>query len=177
LRNLKISKRSNLPEVVDSKYEQFLRGLRLISVSLKSCSASVDRTGLFKLMNKKDGPTRIFRHAYKTTQIGTNFFEAAGAFIVNVQESEPDRPALHVECEFEAHLHGPEPISKAYVERFVDSEFGLILVPYARQFVSATTAQMSIPPLVIPLSVGDDPPKNKGVVRSKKAEKSHAKAR
>jgi preprotein translocase subunit SecB len=129
-------------------------------------------------MNKKDGPMRIFRHSYKSTQVGTNFFEASGAFVVSVQESEVSRPVLHVECEFEAHLHGPEPISKASVERFVDSEFALILVPYARQFVSATTAQMSVPPLVIPLSVGDDPPKNRGiVVRSKKAAKSHAKAR
>ena len=56
-------------------------------------------------------------------------------------------------------------------------KFRLILIPYARQFVSATTAQMSIPPLVIPLSVGDNPPKNRGaVVRSKKTAKSHAKA-
>ena len=121
---------------------------------------------------------RIFRHAYKSTQIGLDFFDASGAFIVSIQESEQTRPVLHVECEFEAHLHGPEPISKASVERFVDSEFGLILVPYARQFVSATTAQMSIPPLVIPLSVGDETsPKNRGVVRSKKVAKSHAKAR
>jgi hypothetical protein len=167
-----------LPEAVDSKYEQFLRGLRLVSVSLRSCSASVDRTGLFKLLNKKDGPVRIFRHSYKSTQVGTNFFEACGAFTVNVQESEVSNPVLRVECEFEAHLHGPEPISKVSVDRFVDSEFALILVPYARQFISATTAQMSIPPLVIPLSVGDDPPKNRAVaVRSKKVAKSHAKAR
>lgn len=128
-------------------------------------------------MDKKDGPTRIFRHSFKSTQLGSNFFEASGAFVVKLQESDDSDPVLHVECEFEAHLHGPEPISKASVERFVDSEFRLILIPYARQFVSATTAQMSIPPLVIPLSVGDNPPKNRGaVVRSKKTAKSHAKA-
>ena len=56
---------------------------------------------------------RIFRHAYKSTRIGTNFFEASGAFIVSVQESEQDPcPVLHVECEFEAHLRR----SRTYIE-------------------------------------------------------------
>lgn len=164
-----------MPEV-DSKYEQFLRGLRLISIGLKSCSASLDRTGLFRLMDKKDDPIRIFRHSYGITQLGSDFFEASGAFVVKVRESEQSDPVLNVECEFVAHLHGPEPISKASVERFVDSEFRLILIPYARQFVSTTTAQMSIPPLVIPLSIGE-PPKKERAVRSRRTAKSHAKAR
>ncbi len=158
----------------NSKYEQFLGGLRLISIGLKSCSASLDRQALFKLLDDKNGPMRIFRDSYKTTHLGTNFFEASGAFVVRVQESPESRPAVLVECEFEAHLHGPEPISKESVERFVDSDFRLLLVPYARQFVSATTAQMSIPPLMIPLSVGSS---KESIVRTKRPRKTHAKDR
>ncbi len=162
-----------MPEV-DSKYDQFLRGLRIISIGLKSCSASIDRQALLRLMDSKDGPMRIFRDSYKTTLVGTNFFEASGAFMVRVQESPESKPAVLVECEFEAHLHGPEPISKASVERFVKSDFRLLLIPYARQFVSATTAQMSIPPLIIPLSVGSS---KESIVSTKKPKKTHAKAR
>jgi hypothetical protein len=164
-----------LPEA-DSKYEDFLRGLRLISVALKNCSASIDRTALFAAMEKKDGPIRSFRHSYKSTDIGKNFFEAAGLFVVSLQKVDESIPVLQVQCEFEAHLHGPEPVSKAHVERFVDSEFQLILVPYARQFISSTTAQMSIPPLVIPLSIGE-PAKNATAAHAKKAVKRHAKTR
>ena len=64
------------------------------------------------------------------------------------------------------------------MERFVDSEFRLILVPYARQFVSSTTAQMGIPPLVIPLSIASSSKRsNKEKIPTKKTAKSHAKAR
>lgn len=160
----------------DSNYEQFLSGLRLISIGLKSCSASLDREGLFKLFDRKDGPPRTFRDSYKVTLMGEGFFEASGTFMVKVQELTEVKPVLLVECEFEAHLHGPAPISKACVERFVDSEFRLILIPYARQFVTATTAQMSIPPLVIPLSIGSSP-KSGAASRTKRPKKAHAKAR
>lgn len=160
----------------DSNYEQFLRGLRLISLGLKSCSATLDREGLYKLLDEKDGPSRVFRDKYKITQIGLDFFEASGAFTVRVQESENSKPVVLVECEFEAHLHGTKPISKACVEQFVQLEFRLILIPFARQFVSATTAQMSIPPLIIPLSIGSRS-KNSSTARPKKSAKDHAKTR
>lgn len=158
----------------DSKYDEFIGGLRLISIGLKSCSASVDSHGLFKLLDERTGPMRIFRDSYKVMHVGRNFFEASGTFMVRVQESPESRPVVLVECEFEAHLHGPEPISKASVERFVDSEFRLLVVPYARQFVSAMSAQMSIPPLIIPLSVGSS---KESTIRTKKPKKVNAKAR
>jgi Preprotein translocase subunit SecB len=170
-----LDRESNLPEG-DNDYEQFLGGLSLISVGLKSCSATLDREDLFKLLDGKEVPMRTFNDSYKITQIGANVFEASGAFRAHVQESPQSKPVVVVECEFEAHLHGADPISKACVERFVNSEFRLILIPFARQFVSATTAQMSIPPLVIPLSVGSRR-KNSITPRPKKAPKDHAKAR
>jgi hypothetical protein len=160
----------------ESKYEQFLRGLHIVSIGLKSCHATLDRDGLFTLMDGKDGPMRVFKDTYKTTRVGSNFFEASGAFIVTVQESQTSQPVLSVECEFEAHLHGLEPIAKANVDRFVSTEFRLILVPFARQFVSSTTAQMSIPPLVIPLSIGPAP-KSNIMARPKRTSRKHAKAR
>jgi hypothetical protein len=136
----------------DSGYEEFLRGVELVSVGLRSCSAHLDRAGLSRLWSSEKRPPRSFSDTYRPTEIGSNYFEAAGLFVVKVQESPSVAPVLSVECEFEAHLHGVEPISKVFVERFVKSEFRLILVPYARQFVSSITAGMSIPPLVIPLS-------------------------
>lgn len=163
--------------VDDKNYEQFLRGLRLISVGLKGCSATLERESLYRLLDSNDGPLRTFDDSYKATKIGSSFFEGSGAFTVHVKESANSKPVVVVECEFEAHLHGAEPISKACVERFVDSEFRLILIPFARQFISATTAQMSIPPLVIPLSVGSRSKHSSAARVKKKTAKDHGKTR
>lgn len=160
----------------NNNYEQFLRGLSLVWLGLKSCSAALNREELYKLFDEKGGPNRIFKDSYKITQFGGNFFEACGAFTVRVQESDDSKPVVSVECEFEAHLHGKEPISRACVERFVEQDFRLILIPFARQLVSSTTAQMSIPPLVIPLSVGAAT-KSTVVSRRKTSARPHAKTR
>jgi hypothetical protein len=161
----------------DGSYEQFLRGIDLVSVGLKGCSAFLDRSGLHSLYSETKRPLRSFKGAYKVTQMGEGFFEASGLFIVTVRESPDAKPVLSVECEFEAHLHGIEPIAKGFVERFVNSEFQLILVPYARQFVSSTTAQMSIPPLIIPLSTASSDNSASKIVRPKKPKRVHAKSR
>lgn len=136
----------------DGKYEEFVRGLELIAVGLKRCSASLDRSAWYRAITPPKKPLRSFNGAYKVTEWGPGFFEASGEFVVTVKESSSAPPALAVECEFEAHFHGVLPIPKALVERFVSSEFQLILIPYARQFVSSVTAAMSIPPLILPLS-------------------------
>ena len=138
----------------NDKYEHFIKGLELIAIGLKGCSASLDRPGLSNLHSEKKTPVRIFKHAYRVTDLGAGYFEASGRFSATVSESPDSDAKLSLECEFEAHLHAAEPISKESVNRFVNSEFQLVLIPYARQFFSSITAQMSIPPLVLPLSTG-----------------------
>ena len=161
----------SLPES-DGQYDMFLKGLDLISVGLRKCSASLDRAGLSELWEKQKAQ-RGFEDTYRVTRIGDGFFEAAGSFVVTVRETPKSNPVTIVECEFEAHLHG-EVLSQAFIERFVLSEFQLILVPYARQFVSSITAQMSIPPLVIPLSISSS---QKSATTPKKRKVPHAKTR
>jgi preprotein translocase subunit SecB len=136
----------------DVKYEDFIEGLTLVNIGLKSCAATLDRVGLYELYSDKKEPKRLFQGSYRVTKLAEAFFEAAGSFVVAFSEARESEPPLSVECEFEAHIHGIEPLSKVFVERFVASEFQLILVPYVRQFVSALTAQMCIPPVVLPLS-------------------------
>jgi preprotein translocase subunit SecB len=166
------SRAASLAESND-KYEEFLKGLSLISVGLKQSSASLNRSGLYEIWDAKKAPLRDFNETYKITKMGTNFFESSGLFVATVRESRTASPVVAVECEFEAHLHGTEPIQKILVQRFVDSAFQLILIPYARQFVSSVTAQMSIPPLVIPLSIGSRKKLESG---AKKTKEGRAKA-
>jgi preprotein translocase subunit SecB len=161
----------------DGRYEQFLRGLSLIWVGLRGCSSSLDRAGLFKLFLEKKSPARTFEGTYNVTEVGTAHFEGSGSFIVTIRETLNADPVLSVECVFEAHFHGTKPLPQEFVERFVNSEFQLILVPYARQFVSSITAQMSIPPLVLPLSTGSFKGRVPKKVGTRRGTKPHAKAR
>ncbi|HTB10192.1 MAG TPA: hypothetical protein VK752_01405 [Bryobacteraceae bacterium] len=160
----------------DHKYEKFLEGLTLVNVGMKACSAFLDRDSFYELFSeKKGGPTRAFKDTYKIAKLGQNFFEAVGHFVVTVTEELNGKPTLSVECEFEAHIHGTAPIPKPFAERFVKSEFQLILVPYARQLVASLTAQMSIPPLVIPLSTKFSKESNREAAANKKLAKRHVK--
>jgi preprotein translocase subunit SecB len=164
-----------LPEN-DHKYEEFLEGLNLVHMGLKSCAASLEREGFYELFSeKKEGPRRTISDTYKVTKLGKNFFEASGRVVVTVTGSRDAKPVISVECEFEAHIHGAAPIPKDFAERFVNSEFQLILVPYARQFVSSLTAQMSIPPLILPLSTKFSKESGRGAAGGKKPAKRHVK--
>jgi hypothetical protein len=170
-------KATNVSQESDGKYEQFLRSLRLIWVGLKSCSSSLDRDALYRLSSEKKKPIRTFEGTYKVNQVGTGYFEASGLFLVTVRESPEADPVVSVTCEFEAHLHAAKPLHRPFIERFASSEFHLILVPYARQFVSATTAQMNIPPLFIPLSTVSSPGENAAGSKRITRDQTHAKAR
>lgn len=144
-----MKKRSSRPASRDNEYGQFLQSLTLIGLALKSCSASVDRTSYAKLREKGNRPARTIKEKYTLTDTGANFFEAEGQFDVVI--SGDKLTALHLECIFETHFHFEPPLKKECAQRFTDTELRLVLLPYARQFVSSVTAQMQIP-LLIPLA-------------------------
>ena len=133
-------------------YEAFLENVGLINIGLKSCTVSLDRTGLFNAMALKEKARRVVNDKYRVTETGKGFFELAGSFSVTISKSGEAPPPLSIECEFEARFHAKSPVTNAFVERFAASDFQIVIVPYARQFIWSITAQMSIPPVVIPLS-------------------------
>jgi preprotein translocase subunit SecB len=134
----------------DSEYTKFLNSLALIGLALKSSSASVDRKKYWELNQKKNRSSRKFNEQYRISRIEDDFFESQGVFefIVGAQDS----VALRVESTFEVHIHAAKPISREMVERFTNAELRLILLPYARHFLTNITAQMQIPPIVLPLA-------------------------
>jgi hypothetical protein len=135
----------------NAEYEEFLRDAVLMFVALGRCSASIERNRFWDLYTK-ERITRTLKDGYGVGEVGLDYFEGVGKFAVRLQET-PESPAVvSIDCEFIAHLHAPEPISKRFVERFVKSELQLVLIPFARQFVASTTAIMGIPPLTLPLS-------------------------
>jgi preprotein translocase subunit SecB len=138
---------------LDSAYAAFIRELDLVAVGLKSCSSQIDRVSFFKLGRGPKKSLKVFTQDYQLGTVGKNYFDAEGRFSVAITEAEKSKPALLIEFTYLAHVHCPEPVPKAMAERFCKSELRLVLVPYARQFVSTLTGQMSIPPVVLPLTV------------------------
>lgn len=135
----------------DTGYEAFLRGLDLIVVELNSCASAIDRVAMREVSQAKS-PARLLSENYKTKVVHSKFFDAVGEFEATISATKDSTPAVSIRCEFEAHFHTDENASKAHIERFVRSEFQFVVLPYARQFISATTAQMGIRPVTIPLS-------------------------
>ena len=132
----------------EKEYEAFVQGLRVIGIALASCVCNLDREAYYELKDQANS----FSHEYELTEAGKDYFDATGRFSVTVAESTGRTPALSVKCIFQTHFHGQEPILRQHAERFTNSELKLILVPYARQFVTSITSQMSIGPVILPLT-------------------------
>ena len=141
----------------ENGYAAFLIDLNLIYVGLKQCSAKLERSEYRSLMSPKTStaqpPFKTIDSSYEITRMGKGYFEAGGSISVSVQESEDTSSALFVSCSFEAHFHSKGLPAKGHIERFVNNEFELVMAPYARQFISMITSQMTIPPIFLPLAV------------------------
>lgn len=137
----------------DSDYEAFIRNLQLIALGLNSCSSHLDRTAFFEALRKETKLRRRFTEDYRVSGCGEKYFDCEGKFSVTIseQDSKATKPLLTIECVFEVHMHGDPPVDKRFAERFATSELRFLLLPFARQFVSNTTANMHIPPVVLPL--------------------------
>ena len=133
----------------DSEYSEFLSGLKLIGLGLKSSAATLDRQKFWKLTQEQEKSRRRVSETYKVTGVGEKFFEAEVRYEVCLGEA--DAVGLRISCTFEVHMHARPPIDKAMVERFSNSDLRFILLPYARHFISDMTGEMQIPPVVLPL--------------------------
>jgi hypothetical protein len=141
------------------KYEEFIKGVRLINLGMEHCFSMLERRRYMDIKHEDRTPT--LAATYKLQGLGKDFFDAIAAFKLSVDkpvdaengDSDEELAPLVIECTFEAHFHFKGPKSKALTEKFVDSELRLIMWPYFRQFVTDTTGRMTIAPLVVPLAI------------------------
>lgn len=136
----------------DAAYDKFIKGLNLAGIGLKSSLSRIDRDAFFGVISKKGKKAfLIFTQEYSLTNMDDDSFDSEGSFRLTVAESEKADPALVIECVFEAHMHSKNS-DRVFAERFSQSEMRFILVPFARQLVAGVTAQMAIPPVIVPLT-------------------------
>lgn len=159
------AKQLNKPST--EEYGKFLESLRLISVALKKCSARLDRQAHWQANRKGKTPAKHLAEKYGVSAIGENYFDLEGTFEVLISDADAKTEALSLQCTFEVHIHSDPPIQKSFVERFAQAELRLLLLPYARHFVTNITGQMDIRPVVIPLAIGQDQKDHKELRRVK----------
>lgn len=134
-----------------------MQRLEIVTLGLKSSSVVVDRHALFQAVKAGKKLTRKLNGVYRVSDCGPKYFDCEGRFVLTMADLETPQqsPALTIECAFDVHMHGKAPIQRQLADRFAQSELRLILAPYVRYFVSDMTAQMSIPPVLIPLTMAE----------------------
>jgi preprotein translocase subunit SecB len=148
-----VPRKKNLPSKPDGQYSSFLRGIKLVALGMEGCSATLNR-GLFWDLDEKKLISRRITADYQLLTVEKNFFNVSAKFKLSVEDKQGTSTALLIECEYTVHFHSAgSAIAKEFAQRFTDSELRLIVWPYFRQFANDITSRMTIPPIVIPLSV------------------------
>jgi preprotein translocase subunit SecB len=120
---------------------------------LEGCRTTLNRDQFWELDDKKQGVRRISAD-YQLLEVRKSFFNVSAKFKMSVEDKQGTSTALLIECEYGAHFHYAESAdAKEFAQRFTESELRLIVWPYFRQFVNDVTGRMTIPPILVPLSV------------------------
>lgn len=134
-------------------YGQFLEGLEPVIVGLDRSTFSLDR-GLYWSAPKD--ATRVLASKYELRTATDDYFDVIASYRVAIewQDDTSLKVAVEIECVFSGHFHVTSPLNWDHAKTFAEDESWLVFWPYFRQFVSDTTARMSIPPIVVPMALG-----------------------
>ena len=127
-----------------------------MALGMDSCSARLDRYPYYALL-EKDGQVRRISAEYEVARSSKDHFDAKAIFRLQVTDKSGNDSPLSIECSFRAHFHvrGGH-VNEGLAKRFVETGFRVVVWPYFRQFVTDTTARMTIQPIVIPFSSSED---------------------
>jgi len=131
----------------EKAYESFVGSVDVLAIWLKSCSSEISRAAFFEIENGLN----VFKQSYRVLEVLQDHFEAEGKFELTIAASEGTDSVVKLQFSFVADIHSDQEISKDHADRFAHSELRLVLMPFARQFVSTITSQMAIPPVLLPL--------------------------
>jgi hypothetical protein len=138
----------------DKKYEDFLKGLELVNLGLIRSSSEFNLQEYRRIYREKEHKVRRLISAnYELERFEKLFFESSARFSLAMEDEQSNVKIVQIEAVFLGHFHGKPLMEKGLVERFTNSELRLAVWPYFRQFVHDQSARMSIPPILIPLSL------------------------
>ena len=137
------------------EYGEFLETLEPVTLGLDQCSCDLKRSVYWSRSEAKR--RRLLSSKYTVSNVGSGFFDIEAALSLSLQLNHDDGAIMHalqIDCVFRGHFHTNGPANEDHAKKFASEEAWLLFWPFFRQFVSDTTARMSIPPVVIPLALG-----------------------
>jgi hypothetical protein len=139
-----ITKRS-----VDS-YTDFLKSINVVFIAMTECEAKIDRAKYFKTeeMLSAKTETGLTKSHHKN---GFDIWATITVRTIPAKDRKQDG-SIKITASFLAHLHAKKAASKENIDRFVDSDFRILIWPYFREFVTSTSARMHIPHITLPIT-------------------------
>jgi preprotein translocase subunit SecB len=133
------------------KYREFLKSLHVGSIALSDCTAQIDRTRYF------DTEEELMLVAKtKAINIKKDAFDVEATIAVRSHEVGKKDGSLKIDATYLLHFHGKAPVQSTHIKRFVDGDVRLVIWPYFREFVAATTGRMHIPPVTLPITAREE---------------------
>jgi hypothetical protein len=143
--------KSRSSRAAGSGYLDFVRTVHLNGVGLDSATLKVERSLLSLSSGSSENPHAEVSGRQEAFDITSESFSVRGDYKVAISGVE-GKEVVTIYCTYSASFSLDAGARKSEVERFASNEVRLVFWPYLRQFVSDTTARMSIPPLVLPLT-------------------------
>ena len=133
----------------EADYTQFLKSIEPITIALIKSRFRVDRDQYFT-----ERPRRLSIAWHCTpVDVGSSHFEANAEIFVKLGSSSKSKPSVEVEATFQMHIHAAKPIDRRFVDRFAESDVGILIWPFFREYVSSVSGRMHIPPIILPVVI------------------------
>jgi hypothetical protein len=145
----------------NDNYEEFLRGIQLRLLSLRECSANVDRNAYWHVVEDQHPTAPQLSAQYVVGTVEKQSFTLVAELGLLVQKPRAPRSAksngaLSVRATYDTRFDCKKRVTAEHVERFAREDVRLLIWPYFRELVSNLTARMWVPPILIPLASGDE---------------------
>jgi hypothetical protein len=128
------------------KYSEFIKGLELQEISLKS--AKIDLLGE---VNLKSSISIKNKDSAKKEKISDTEFVIFHKYILEAVPKRGGEALIRISCEFKASYRTTVELTPKIFDIFKQSTLRLNTWPYFREFVQNTVARMNLPPLTAPL--------------------------
>lgn len=135
------------------EYGNFLKGVKLYIIALDQVSSSINREKYWECTERKNGMTRTIEASYEALRVEGTSFDVVGRFEMRILSTSDNSEVLKIACQYSTHFHASARVDERVANRFANAEAKIVLWPYFRQLVSDLSAQMYIPPIIVPLSL------------------------
>lgn len=131
-------------------YFEFVSHLEPVALGLRSSRTDLDRSAFARMRRRKNAEAKEVKAEFALECVEKCYFDACARFSLRILDRKAHVTPLTIECTFETHIHGKEPINRKFAEQFTNSGLRFLVWPYFREFVNAMAGKMSLTSVFLP---------------------------